>query len=239
LLQFQTDQLVGFIYLTHNKDLKMSRLIDEINNYKENFKGRVPQDLQEIMLKATDTLKDTKISKNALQIGDTAKDFTLRNANNELVSLDEQLKENDFVVVNFYRGQWCPYCNLELKALQEINDELKGLNAKLIAISPQTPDASLSTKEKNELTYEVLSDTHNLVAKDYGLVFSLAEELRPIYENFGIDIVGLNDEDSFELPMPATFVFNKNKEVLYSFVDEDYTKRCEPQTILDIIQKNS
>jgi len=239
LLQFQTDQLVGFIYLTHNKDLKMSRLIDEINNYKENFKGRVPQDLQEIMLKATGTLKDTKISKNALQIGDTAKDFTLRNANNELVSLDEQLKENDFVVVNFYRGQWCPYCNLELKALQEINDELKGLNAKLIAISPQTPDASLSTKEKNELTYEVLSDTHNLVAKDYGLVFSLAEELRPIYENFGIDIVGLNDEDSFELPMPATFVFNKNKEVLYSFVDEDYTKRCEPQTILDIIQKNS
>lgn len=217
----------------------MSRLIDEINNYKENFKGRVPQDLQEIMLKATDTLKDTKISKNALQIGDTAKDFTLRNANNELVSLDEQLKENDFVVVNFYRGQWCPYCNLELKALQEINDELKGLNAKLIAISPQTPDASLSTKEKNELAYEVLSDTHNLVAKDYGLVFSLAEELRPIYENFGIDIVGLNDEDSFELPMPATFVFNKNKEVLYSFVDEDYTKRCEPQTILDIIQKNS
>jgi len=239
LLQFQTDQLVGFIYLTHNKDLKMSRLIDEINNYKENFKGRVPQDLQEIMLKATDTLKDTKISKNALQIGDTAKDFTLRNANNELVSLDEQLKENDFVVVNFYRGQWCPYCNLELKALQEINDELKGLNTKLIAISPQTPDASLSTKEKNELDYEVLSDTHNLVAKDYGLVFSLAEELRPIYENFGIDIVGLNDEDSFELPMPATFVFNKNKEVLYSFVDEDYTKRCEPQTILDIIQKNS
>lgn len=217
----------------------MSRLIDEINNYKENFKGRVPQDLQEIMLKATDTLKDTKISKNALQIGDTAKDFTLRNANNELVSLDEQLKENDFVVVNFYRGQWCPYCNLELKALQEINDELKGLNTKLIAISPQTPDASLSTKEKNELDYEVLSDTHNLVAKDYGLVFSLAEELRPIYENFGIDIVGLNDEDSFELPMPATFVFNKNKEVLYSFVDEDYTKRCEPQTILDIIQKNS
>ena len=239
MLQFQTDQLVGFIYLTHNKDLKMSRLIDEINNYKENFKGRVPQDLQEIMLKATGTLKDTKISKNALQIGDTAKDFTLRNANNELVSLDEQLKENDFVVVNFYRGQWCPYCNLELKALQEINDELKGLNTKLIAISPQTPDASLSTKEKNELTYEVLSDTHNLVAKDYGLVFSLAEELRPIYENFGIDIVGLNDEDSFELPMPATFVFNKNKEVLYSFVDEDYTKRCEPQTILDIIQKNS
>jgi len=217
----------------------MSRLIDEINNYKEAFKAKVPQNLQEIMIKATDTLKDAKISKNALKIGDVAKSFTLKNANNELISLDKQLEENDFVVINFYRGQWCPYCNLELKALQNINEELKNLNAKLIAVSPQTPDASLSTKEKNELAYEVLSDTNNLIAKEYGLVFSLAEELRPIYESFGIDIVGLNNEDSFELPMPATFVFNKNKEVLYSFVDEDYTKRCEPQIILDIIKKNS
>ncbi len=217
----------------------MSRLIDEINNYKEAFKKKVPQELQEIMLKATDKLKDEKLLKNTPKVGEIAKDFALKNVNNVLVSIDEQLKENDFIVINFYRGQWCPYCNLELKALQEINDDLKSLNAKLIAVSPQTPDASLSTKEKNELEFEVLSDSNNLIAKEYGLVFSLALELRPIYKDFGIDIVGLNDEDSFDLPMPATFVINKNKEILYAFVDEDYTKRCEPQTILDIIQKNS
>ncbi|QKJ22417.1 peroxiredoxin-like family protein [Poseidonibacter lekithochrous] len=216
----------------------MSRLIDEINNYKEGFKTKVPQELQEVMLNATEELKKTSLSKNALKVGNTAKDFALPNAVNQTVSLDELLKENDFVVINFYRGLWCPYCNLELKALQSINDELINNNAKLVAISPQTPDASLTTKEKNELEFEVLSDSHNTLAKDYGLVFSLAEELRPIYESFGIDIVGLNDEDSFELPLPATYVINKQKEIIYSFIDEDYTSRCEPQEILDIIAKN-
>lgn len=216
----------------------MSRLIDEINNYKENFKKRVPSELQEIMLNATQELKETSLSKNALKVGNTAKDFALLNAVNQIVTLDELLKENDFVVINFYRGLWCPYCNLELKALQSINDELIKNNTRLVAISPQTPDASLTTKEKNELEFEVLSDSNNKLAKDYGLVFSLAQELRPIYERFGIDIVGLNNEDSFELPLPATYVINKQKEIIYSFIDEDYTSRSEPQEILDIIAKN-
>ncbi len=217
----------------------MSRLLDELKNYQEEFSKKVPKEVQEIMLKATKKLAEDRLSKNALKVGDIAKDFKLANAANNEVSLFDELEKNDFVVINFYRGVWCPYCNLELKALQSINEELNNLGAKLIAISPQTPDASLSTKEKNELAFEVLSDSHNKIAKEYGLVFSLAEELRPIYESFGIDIVGLNQEDSFELPMPATYVINKNKEIIYSFIDEDYTKRCEPQDIIDIIQKNS
>ncbi len=217
----------------------MSRLLDEIKNYQEGFKKKAPIEVQEVMLKATKKLADERISKNALNVGDIAKDFNLPNAINNQVSLSDALENNDFIVINFYRGVWCPYCNLELKALQNINGDLKNLGAKLISISPQSPDASLSTKEKNELAFEVLSDSNNKIAKEYGLVFSLAEELRPIYASFGIDIVGLNKEDSFELPMPATYVINKNKEIIFSFIDEDYTKRCEPQDIIDIIQKNS
>lgn len=216
----------------------MSRLQEEIKKYQENFKQKVPQDIQEIMLKATKKLQEQKLSKNALKVGDSVIGFKLKNANYQEICLEEQLKKNDFIVLNFYRGQWCPYCNLELQALQKISMQLKALNTKIIAISPQTPDTSLSTKEKNELDFEVLSDEFNKVAKEYGLVFSLAEELRPIYKSFGIDIISANNEDSFELPMPATFVINKNKKVIYSFVDEDYTKRSEPQIILDIIQKN-
>ena len=217
----------------------MSRLIDEINKYKETFVQRVPQDIQQIMLDATKKLQDLKISKNALTQGDTAKNFTLKNALNKEISLDDLLSENDFVVINFYRGLWCPYCNLELKALQGINDELKSLNTKLIAISPQTPDATLTTKEKNELDFEVLSDIDSKVSKDYGLVFNLDDELKPIYEKFGIKIPQSNGVDTYELPMPAVFVINKNKKILFSFIDEDYTKRCEPKTILDTIRKNS
>lgn len=216
----------------------MSRLFDEIKKYQEDFGSKVPQEIKDVMLAATKELEDSKISKNALNENDKAKNFVLKNVLGKDIELDNILKENDFAVINFYRGAWCPYCNLELKALQTINKDLEKLNAKLIAISPQTPDASLTTKEKNELDFEVLSDTDSLVSKDYGLVFNLKDELKPIYEKFGINVSESNGVDTYELPMPATYVINKNKEIIYSFIDEDYTKRCEPQTILDIIQKN-
>jgi peroxiredoxin len=217
----------------------MSRLIDEIKKYKEAFKQKAPLEVQEMMLAATKKLEDASISKNALTVGSIAKEIKLPNALGNEVSLFDTLEENDFVVVSFYRGSWCAYCNLELKALQGINEELKQLGAKLIAVSPQSPDASMSTKEKNELEFEVLSDNSNLIAKEYGLVFSLAEEIRPIYLSFGIDLPATNKEDSYEIPMPATYVINKNKEIIFSFIDEDYTKRCEPQDILEAIRKNS
>lgn len=216
----------------------MSKLLDAIAEYQQAFKQKIPDDIQQVMLKATDDLKNTNLTARSLKQGDKAEGFTLPNATNASVSLDTLLEKNDFVVVDFYRGVWCPYCNLELKALENINGELGELNASLVAISPQSPDSSLSTKEKNELSFEVLSDSQNRVAKQYGLVFSLAEELRPIYASFGIDIVGLNDDESYELPMPATYVINKNKEIIFSFMDEDYTKRSAPEEILKAIRDN-
>ena len=216
----------------------MSRLIDEIQKYQEQFKVNAPQEVQAIMKKVTKKLEEQGLSKNALQVGDLAKEINLPNALNNTIDLNEILQDNDFVVVNFYRGVWCPYCNIELKALENINKELKTLGAVLLAVSPQTPDASLSTKEKNELTFEVLSDINNHVAKDYGLVFSLDEELRPIYLSFGINIPTSNNDNSYEIPMPATYVINKNKEIIFAFVDEDYTKRCEPQDIIDAIKRS-
>jgi len=214
----------------------MSRLLDAIKEYQVGFRKKAPIEVQETMLKATKKLEEISLSKNALKVGNVASEIKLTNALGEEVSLYETLENNDFAIVSFYRGVWCPYCNLELKALQEYTEEFSKLGATLIAVSPQSTDASLSTKEKNELTFEVLSDRNNTVAKDYGLVFSLAEELRPIYLSFGINIPVSNDEESYEIPMPATYVINKNKEIIFSFIDEDYTKRCEPQEIVDILK---
>ncbi len=213
----------------------MSPLIDAIKEYQKGFRARAPKEVQELMLRATKKLEEARISKNALNVGDKVPEIKLPNAIGKEVSLYKTLEHNDFAVINFYRGAWCAYCNFELKALQERYEELKNLGAKLIAISPQSPDASLSTQEKHDLKFEVLSDTNNVVAKKYGLVFSLAEEIRPIYLSFGIDIPSANAEDSYEIPMPATYVVNKNKEIIFAFINEDYTKRCEPQAIIDAI----
>jgi len=214
----------------------MSRLIDAIKEYQDGFKVKISQEIQEKMKAATKELEDASISKNALKVGDFAKEIQLSNAVGKDVSLFDTLDNNEYAIVSFYRGEWCPYCNLELKALQSYNDEFVKLGASLIAVSPQSTDSSLSTKEKNELAFEVLSDTNNIIAKDYGLVFSLADELKPIYLSFGIDIPSKNQENSYEIPMPATYLINKNKEIVFSFIDEDYTKRCEPQDIIDILK---
>lgn len=215
----------------------MSRLGEAIKVYQEGFRNKVPSDIQNIMLEATKKLESEKLSKNSLKVGDRFENEEFTNIDGKSVKLYDYFGDNDFLIINFYRGSWCPYCNLELKSLQGYLEEFKKYNASLIAISPQTPDNSLSTKEKNELEFEVLSDIGNKVAKDLGLVFSLAEELRPIYESFKIDIPNSNNDKTYELPMPATFVINKKGKVIFSFVDEDYTKRYEPEEIVKILKK--
>ena len=217
----------------------MPSLEDEINNYKNTFKNKVSVEIQNTMIEATKELKEDQISLEALKEGDDILPFCLPNALGNKVMLQDELNKYSFIVLNFYRGEWCPYCNLELKALQNILPQLKTLNANLIAISPQTPNASLSTKEKNDLEFEVLSDWDNAIAKEFGLVFSLSKKLRPIYESFNIDIETSNNDDSYELPMPATYVLNSEGIIVYAFVEEDYTKRLEPQKILDVIKANS
>ena len=221
------------------KEKNMKTLSEEIAKYKEEFAHKAPAEVKEVMDAETKKLVKANISKNALKVGDQVANFTLPNAANKLVSLDGILKENDYAVISFYRGAWCPYCNLELRALQRINEDLVALKAELVAISPQTPDVSLSLKEKQELAFEVLSDLHNKVAKAYGLVFFLPPAVQAIYESFGHDIPGSNNDNSYELPMPATYVINKDKKIIFSFVNEDYRKRCEPQDILLAIRENS
>lgn len=107
----------------------------------------------------------------------------------------------------------------------------------MVAVTPETPDKSLSTREKSDLAFDVLFDKGNVIAKAYGLVFTLSEELRPLYAKFGIDIPGHNGDDTFKLPIPATYVIDKNGVVAYCFADADYTKRLEPDNIIAVLKK--
>ncbi|QHJ12182.1 Putative peroxiredoxin [Paraglaciecola mesophila] len=206
----------------------------QIAEYDEQKNASAPKEILELMASTTQELMAAGLANDALQVGDYAPDFSLPNVHGELVTLAEMLAHGP-VVLNFYRGGWCPYCNYELRAFEEVLERIEELGSQLVAISPETPDNSLTTKDKNELSYAVLSDVGNNVSNDYGLVFSLDERLRPVYKNSGVDLPASNGDDTFNLPMPATYVINQSGEIVYAFVSEDYTKRAEPSEVVKIL----
>ena len=207
-----------------------------IGDFKEKFLQQVPQHIQSVMHKAEQKLKRSQILKHALSVGDRAVDFTLPNVEDEPVLLAD-LRANGAVVLSFYRGGWCPYCNLELRALQNINDGIRALGAQLVAVSPQNPDESLSTAQKRGLEFEVLSDSNNKVAAQYGLSFSLDESLRPIYEQWGADVAAVNSDPECMLPVPATYIIETDGTILHAFAEEDYTQRMEPEEVLKVLRE--
>lgn len=210
-------------------------LSEQLLAFQAEFAGNAPAEVKSTMTEATQELAASGLLKRVLAVGATAPDFELPNATGTMVRLSELLSQGP-VVLNFYRGEWCPYCNLELRAFQLMQAEFEAAGAQLVAISPELPDHSLSVTEKHELAYPVLSDVGNAVSKTFGLVFVLAEALRPIYLNFGLDIPANNGDDSYELPFPATFVIDRDRTIRYSFADADYTKRAEPSEVLAAVQ---
>ncbi|NET76632.1 peroxiredoxin-like family protein [Okeania sp. SIO1F9] len=209
-------------------------LTKNLQELQAQIQAQLPEDAKEKMNKAVVDLANSDIVDNSLKVGAKVPNFSLPNAVGKIVELNSLLVESP-VVISFYRGGWCPYCNMELRGLQKYLPQITELGAKLIAISPETPDNSLSTTEKNELTFEVLSDGGNQVAKEFGLVFELPEELRPIYQSFGIDLPAYNGDESFELPIPATYVIASDGTIIHAFVNPDYTQRLDPEEIINVL----
>ncbi|MEM1254723.1 MAG: peroxiredoxin-like family protein [Cyanobacteria bacterium P01_H01_bin.21] len=211
-------------------------LADKLVEFRADFQQKAPQEVQDTMTAATDALDTSGIADQALTVGDMAPDFELPDATGKQVRLSELLNQGP-VVINFYRGEWCPYCNLELRAFQALLPEFKQAGANLVAISPELPDHSLSVSEKHSLEFAVLSDVGNRVSRQYGLVFTLDESLRPIYKNFGIDVSASNGDESYELPLPATYVIEPSGRIRYAFAEADYTQRAEPQDVLAVVKE--
>lgn len=171
----------------------------------------------------------------AIGLNDRAPDFTLTDQQGRPVSLSELLRAGP-VVVTFYRGGWCPYCNIQLRAYQGVLPEMAALRARLVAISPQLPDGSLSTAEANNLTFDVLSDIGNHAARRFGLVWSLPEELRAALRSNNKALPGINGDDSWELPVPATYIIARDGRVVLAAIEVDYRKRPEPEAILTALR---
>lgn len=210
----------------------------QIDAYNVQKDAKLPADVLALMNTTNEELIAQHIKDNALQIGQKVESFSLANHNGENIELADLLKKGP-VIISFYRGGWCPYCNLELKALNDYLPQFKTQNAQLVAISPQLPDETLSTAQKNDLEFDVLSDVSNKVAEQFGLLFTLDERIQALYTQFGIDFEHYYGDKSFKLPLPATYVINQEGVITYAFLNEDYTLRAEPTDVMAALESEN
>jgi peroxiredoxin len=196
----------------------------------------VPHSVIETMHRATAELIASRAASRALKAGDKAPAFMLNDPDGQPVSSTDLLAKGP-LVVSFYRGVWCPYCNMELQALQAALPEFKKLGASLVAISPQTAVNSRKSVRQNALGFPILSDTHNDVAAAFGLRFELPDYLVDLYKGLKNDLPAFNGDPSWTLPMPARFVIGQDGMVLYAEVNPDYTNRPEPEDMLPALRR--
>lgn len=183
----------------------------ELDARKASSMADKPQSLIDLMAEGNRKVAESGVMERAKNVGDTAPEFTLQDARGQPVTLSSLLEEGP-VVLLWYRGGWCPYCNITLHAYQEHLDAFKAAGATLVALTPELPDESLSTAEKNELAFVVLSDIGNKVAEDYGVVFELPQEIHDKYQGW-FDLHAYNGDDSGTLPLSATYVIAPTGEI--------------------------
>lgn len=223
--------LPTFIY---QPSINLMSLQTELDAQRADFNEKAPQATQDAYQRGIESIINSNVVQQAKQEGDTAIDFALPNAGGQQISLKDYLQEGP-VVLTWYRGGWCPYCNITLRALQQSLPKFKVEGAHLLALTPELPDKSLSTLEKNELSFEVLTDQDNKVARKYGLLFRLTPEVSELYKN-NFNLEEYNGNDSDELPLAATYVIDQQGVIRYAFLDADYQHRAEPEHIIKVLR---
>jgi peroxiredoxin len=206
-------------------------LKEELDARRAQFLQTAPQEKIDGYQRGVDELAASGAAARAVQVGERAPDFALPNVKGAEVKLSALLARGP-VVLTFYRGGWCPYCNLQLRAYQKALPEIRALGGQLVAVSPEPPDKSLTTAEKNALEFEVLSDVKGEAGRAYRLFFDLSEELKRLYVAGGNDLSKWNADGEWHLPMPATYVIGRDGRVAYAFVEAEYRDRAEPADLM-------
>lgn len=210
-------------------------LTQALAKVKKEFIAHTPLDIQTEMFRQIREQQESDIAYGP-QEGQKAKDFTLKNAVGEEVNLYEELSKGP-VVLTFYRGGWCPFCNSQLKAYEKLLPEIEALGGRLIAVSPQSPDNTLSQQEKEELTFQVLSDTHGLVAAFYNVLYDVPEYIQETMKQAGMDLMEYNATNRWVLPIPSTFMIDEFGTIRSVYVNPDFMQRLDPENILHELRK--
>ena len=211
----------------------MINLNNLLDNLKRQITTKLPDHITKAFEESTNDLRIQKTGSSAPKTGDTLPSFKLLNTKGELIDSDQLLQDNDKLIVAFFRGGWCPYCNLELKVLQDVLPLIKAKKAALVAISPQKVEKNAAMPSENPFGFDILSDMGNQYAKQLHIAFNLQDFVSPYYQQLGIDLSEYNGSDDNSLPVPAVFVIDKNKTVTFTFIDVDYTRRVEIDQLIN------
>lgn len=213
------------------------KLIKELTEIQQSMATQLPEEVLNIMGSSLSEMLNQRLDSNALTVGDTAPDFTLKSTNQNNVNLYELLKTKP-VIISFFRGSWCPFCVTELEHYQKnLVTDKKSIATHFLAISPQKTEISSQLCQNNNISLTILSDEGNEVAKKYGLVFTLPDNVRDLYKNLGANLPDFNGDNSYQLPIPATYIIDQNKKIIFSYINVNYMERVDISELQNILQK--
>ncbi|KAM0261111.1 hypothetical protein ACHAQJ_002373 [Trichoderma viride] len=209
----------------------MATLATQLSAVAKGVSQNAPAPIASAIYQSIADIKSTFDKSAAIQVGTTLPSFKLPNALGQEVTSESLLAKGP-VLITFYRGEWCPFCNLALRSLQQHLDQFRAKGVTIVAISPELPNTSLTTTEKNELKFEVLSDVGNKFARQLGIVWDQSESVQAVYDAFSVDLKTRNGDDSRALPIPTTLLVDAKGVVRNVHTDPDYMQRLEPTTAL-------
>ncbi|MEM7658256.1 MAG: peroxiredoxin-like family protein [Bacteroidota bacterium] len=215
--------------------ISSSSLKTQLDARKAQWAVKAPDEIKRLYQEGIQAVVDAGVIAAAKQIGESAPDFVLPNALGHPIRMSKRLQDGP-LILTWYRGGWCPYCNLTLRHLQTELPRFQAAGAQLMALTPELPDQTLSTTEKNELSFEVLSDVGNAVARLYGIVFDLTPAVAEKYQA-AFDLHGYNGDESNQLPLAATYVIDQAGVIRYAFLDAEYRNRAESTEILAALKR--
>jgi peroxiredoxin len=208
-------------------------LQDELNAFKQTWTEKVGPAIAQMM--TDDNTSLLPLAARAVKAGDRFPGIALTDQLGRTVDIAKSAAGGP-QVVTFYRGGWCPYCSMELRAYQKALPEIEAAGGALVAISPEAPDHTLSTAEKNELAFPILSDVNGRLADALGIRFELSDDVKAYFVSVGHDLPARNADDKWSLPMPATYVVAPDGTIALAHVDPDYRKRLDPQAVIKVLE---
>ena len=222
-----------FLCLWFKAGFAVSPLAQDLDRFVKQYTENTSEQIQSLNRNAITSLKNSGILAKAVNVGDYAPPFNLPNAIGDSISLYHELKKGPVVLV-WYRGSWCPYCNLQLRHIQNKLSDITGAGAQVIAVSPELPDKTMTARQRHQLEFQVLSDINNRVADQYRLAYTLDGAVVDHY-HLSEKLNHYNGNNTNRLPLAATYVIDTSGLVKYAFLDADYKNRATPEEIISVL----